>query len=424
MTTRATTRLECGLSVIHVSRPGSKAFYASLVYGTGSFHDPPKIAGATHFSEHLAFRGASASLWHELSALGVNVSATTGYEHTTFSFAGHIDHLPKSLSLIKSILKNEPCSSKEFLAEKEIFQHELVESLDRSTREERLDTHRRMSMGDPNWELDGDAQIERMKSFHMEEVESFRQEVFANSKAALAIATPWHSEEAIATIQDNLDKHVQRKFRSEFIDYPTAPNQHHMTLSSDPWEYVWIQLTVAVSDHDYQTQLTAWILAQLLGFGPHGLVFQKLRHEQSLAYDVSATQWSILRRTAINSSCSVPRSKVIKALKGILGLHDQLAYEGIGAEKLDEIKRLTIRLYEMEMDWPGQLVYHLAYNTLRKDNEDDLTIEDYPNLISELQLDELNATAAKLLAPENRYLFVGGRLSWLQVRRIRSRFGR
>lgn len=68
--------------------PGSRTFSAGIYAGVGSRHEPARAHGASHFLEHVLFKGTARRRAEEISAaldaVGGDLNAYTAKEHTSF----------------------------------------------------------------------------------------------------------------------------------------------------------------------------------------------------------------------------------------------------------------------------------------------------------------------------------------------------
>ena len=77
-----------GMRVILVPRPGIDVCTANITYHVGSAREGLGVTGATHFLEHLQFKGSEKfkgkeGMW-KLEELGMYMNATTYLDRTNF----------------------------------------------------------------------------------------------------------------------------------------------------------------------------------------------------------------------------------------------------------------------------------------------------------------------------------------------------
>ena len=77
-----------GLQVITEQVPGSRTFSVGFFIPVGSRHESARLAGASHFLEHLLFKGTRRRTAEEISvtieSVGGDLNAYTAKEHTCF----------------------------------------------------------------------------------------------------------------------------------------------------------------------------------------------------------------------------------------------------------------------------------------------------------------------------------------------------
>ena len=82
------TRLDSGLRVVTERMPGVRSVAVGFWVGTGSRDEPEAIAGASHFLEHLLFKGTDTRMRREIAeavdAVGGDMNAFTAKEYTAF----------------------------------------------------------------------------------------------------------------------------------------------------------------------------------------------------------------------------------------------------------------------------------------------------------------------------------------------------
>ena len=77
-----------GLRVITESVPGARSASVGIWVGVGSVDETPKLAGASHYLEHLLFKGTRSRTGHEIAAaidaVGGELNAFTSHEYTCY----------------------------------------------------------------------------------------------------------------------------------------------------------------------------------------------------------------------------------------------------------------------------------------------------------------------------------------------------
>ncbi len=412
--------LPSGLKVAAVERPQGKTLAMALAYRVGSFDDPPGLPGAAHFAEHLAFRGPNIELAQELAVNGAAVSGYTSHEYTFFGIQGHVDQLNLGLKFMANIVECAPRTAEEIAFERQIFRHELAAAAPQADRDAVLERYWRATQGDPNWKIGRRRQLWRVKRLQPGSMNSFKSVHYRPENAALAIVGPVSADELwVALERLGQMSPSDAAAASSLKRSPRKLSQ--VTLSVDVFRYAWIYLTHIVESADPITRLTAQIVTDLLGGGPHSELFRRLRMEQRLAYAVYADDLHYLRHTAIYSYASVPSRSVNEALEIMLKVENDVAKRGLTADQLEFAKHRLCRDHELHLDYPEHLAAYLAYEALRPSADALLDPDSYLEKLSSLTLAQANTAVATLFSPTNRYSFIGGRLGPYSRFRIRRK---
>jgi predicted Zn-dependent peptidase len=195
------------------------------------------------------------------------------------------------------------------------------------------------------------------------------------------------------------------------VDSPTPIKPPRFTLYTDNVSYAWLDIIQNVDKTDPVTRVSADIVARVLGGGRHSEMYQHLRMNRRLSYDVRASNHSSLANTSINCFCSIAGRTVDEALEWMTSLLDGIVEHGLTAEQFESEKVRLRRWHELSLENPLGLVSYLAYAALRPDAEATLRPNAYINTLNTLSLSTLNESAANLLSRSNRYIFLAGRFS-------------
>ena len=92
-----TSVLPCGIRLVTETMADVRSVAVAFWVGTGSRDEPGELAGASHFLEHLLFKGteqrSAAAIAEELDEVGGDCNAFTTKEYTTFYVRLLSEHL-------------------------------------------------------------------------------------------------------------------------------------------------------------------------------------------------------------------------------------------------------------------------------------------------------------------------------------------
>ena len=129
--TFATTTLDEGLTVVTERMPDVRSVSIGFWVGTGSVDEAPAQSGASHFLEHLLFKGtadpdAPASIAEAVDAVGGDMNAFTTKEYTAFYVRLLADDLDLGLDIISDIIWSPAFRPDEFESERQVILEEIL----------------------------------------------------------------------------------------------------------------------------------------------------------------------------------------------------------------------------------------------------------------------------------------------------------
>ncbi len=123
------TTLPNGLRVITENMPGIRSVAVGCWVDTGSRDENTNEAGASHFLEHLLFKGSDDLAAREISerfdAMGAESNAFTSKDHTCFWARLLDEDLPDGLGMLSEMLQRPAFRAKEIDAERQVVFEEI-----------------------------------------------------------------------------------------------------------------------------------------------------------------------------------------------------------------------------------------------------------------------------------------------------------
>ncbi|MEJ7741201.1 MAG: pitrilysin family protein [Nocardioidaceae bacterium] len=124
------TVLPGGLRVVTESMPGARSASLGLWTGVGSRDETPSLAGATHFLEHLLFKGTkrrtALDISVEVDAVGGELNAFTGKEFTCYHARVLASDVSLAVDVICDMVTSSSIPSREVDSEREVILEEIA----------------------------------------------------------------------------------------------------------------------------------------------------------------------------------------------------------------------------------------------------------------------------------------------------------
>src|SRR5438046_1311283 len=127
-------RLSNGLQIVGQPMPDFESVAVSYYVRTGSRDEPnPRIAGVSHFLEHMVFKGTQTLDWQqitlEFNKIGAELNAFTSHEATVYHARVLGEYLDRAVELLSDMMYPRLAES-DFETEKEVIVNEIARSQD------------------------------------------------------------------------------------------------------------------------------------------------------------------------------------------------------------------------------------------------------------------------------------------------------
>src|SRR5436305_2836075 len=124
------TVLPGGLRVISEAVPGVRSVAFGVWVGVGSRDETPALAGASHYLEHLLFKGTrrrdALAIAAELEAVGGELNASTAKEYTCYYARVLDDDLPLAVDVICDMVTSSLVTSHDVDSERGVILEEIA----------------------------------------------------------------------------------------------------------------------------------------------------------------------------------------------------------------------------------------------------------------------------------------------------------
>jgi len=281
-----TTTLPNGVRVVSDAMPHARSVTTGVWVAVGGRDEAPELAGASHFLEHLFFKGTEArsarAIAEAVDAVGGDMNAFTAREHTTFVTRLPAAHWRLGVELLGDILSDPALRSHEIDAEREVILEELWAALD--TPEDRVHS---LSMeglfpGHPlGREVLGEE--ETVRGMTRDDILGFFERHYRPANLVVAAAGRVDHDELCAAVAERLGGGDGGAPPPR--DAP-APDVEPLRVQRRTGEQVHVVLAWRGLPLDHDDRYALHVADQVLGGGSSSRLFQAIREERGLAYSV------------------------------------------------------------------------------------------------------------------------------------------
>ncbi len=337
------TTLDNGLRVLTVPMPNSRSVAVGVYLSVGSRYESESESGASHFVEHMLFKGTKTRTAREIATViervGGYANAATGRESTTYYTLVTLAHLPVALDLLSDMLLNSRFQPKELERERGVIVEEINRTLD--------------TPDDLVFELITclewpDSPVGRsiagthatVTAMTRAQLQGFVRRHYTPGNAAVVVAGPVEHEQVAGE--------VARFFGGwepgeASVPEPAAPRSAVSQISAEirGTEQAQMCLSVRGVPRRDPNRFAVDIMTAILGDGMGSRLFQEIREKRGLAYSVDASSSHLSDTGAFVVYAGVPPERAEEALAATIEQLDRIRRRAVSQAELDRAKEYT-----------------------------------------------------------------------------------
>ena len=307
----------------------------------GSRHEDLHLSGASHFIEHMLFKGTDRRSAREIAesfeGIGGQLNAFTSKEYTCVYARTLDEYLDNALDIIFDMLFHSSFTPKDFETEKGVIVEEInmyedaPDDLVHDIFSQQL--WQGHSMGRPIL-----GTVDSVQGFKREEIYSFYQEAYIPANMIIAIAGNVDANKVKEQVESylNLDMPDGTHFiNTEIGDYVPFIK----TVAKDT-EQVQICLGLPGISYQDKRRYTQNIMNSILGGGISSRLFQTIREELGLAYSVYSFPSSYSDTGSYIIHIGTGPGKVAQFFEALHAEIDKFRQEGVITGEVERTRQL------------------------------------------------------------------------------------
>lgn len=347
-----------GVRLVTCPMEGYRSAALGFWVGAGSRQESPAENGATHFIEHMSYKGthrrSAADLAREMDALGGQFNAFTTKECTCFHVRGLDEHLPLFTDLLTDQFFHSEFDEKDVALERGVILEEIGMYADTP---EDLTAERLYEGVYPNSALSrpilGTKEtLEGMTGAFLKE---YQAKHYLPGDIVVSLAGSFRESdverlaEAFSSLEGGKNPPAeQAAYRPAILTTEKPIEQNHLTLA-------WPSLPYG-SEKRYALQL----LSTVLGAGMSSRLFQKVREEKGLCYSVYSYGAGHADTGLFCVYTALGKNTEAQAITTILDVVGEVARDGITREELERAREQTKANVVMGMESTQSLMNHMG----------------------------------------------------------------
>ncbi len=393
MSHRSTTLPE-GLTVVTERMSEIRSVSIGFWVGTGSVDEAPELAGASHFLEHLLFKGtaqrSARSIALAVESVGGDMNAFTTKEYTTFYVRLLADDVAMGLELMSDIVWAPALRPDEFETERRVILEEILMHSDEPSDQVHDLLADALFPGHPlGREVLGDP--ETVNAMTVDDVAAFHSLHYRPGNIVVAVAGNVEHDEVVELVGSRVGS---AGGKPPTRSAPSAPALARRDLERDT-EQAHLAVAVPGPDRDDEDRHSLAVVEHVLGGGMASRLFQSVREERGLAYSVYAYRLGFEGAGALAVYAGSSPSRSGEVLDLVMAELDRMAASGITDEELASAKGHMRGSLALGLEDSGARMSRLGHAQLVHGRVKSL--DEVEKKIEELTLEEVNESARRWL---------------------------
>lgn len=329
------TDLPNGLRIVTETMPEARSVTLGAWARVGGRDEPAALSGASHFLEHLLFKGTEARSAREIAeavdSVGGEMNAFTAREHTAYYARLPHQHLETGVRLLGDVLTEPALRPADIDAERQVIVEEILMNLDAP--EDRAHTMLAEAVfGDHPLGRDVLGDLRTIEALGPAEIRRFFDEWYRPGTLVLAAAGRLDHAELVGIAQEAFGAATGGGSPVREAPAPVAPQT---VVAADDTEQAHLCLgwrSPTATDPD---RFAMAVANQVLGGGMASRLFQEVREERGLAYAVYSHPSAYTDSGCLTIYCGTAPKRARETLSVIEEVVAGLLADGITERELE-----------------------------------------------------------------------------------------
>ena len=397
------TTLPNGLTVLSETIPGVRSIAFGAWVRAASVHEPRDRMGVSHLLEHMVFKGTRSRSAHQialaLETLGGSLDAYTAREHTAYQARALDAHLSTAADVVGDLVFQPLLRADDLALERKVVLEE-ISTVEDTPDDLVFELHNEAMWGAHPYGYQILGTRETVSALGVRELRELHTRAYNPPQMVVACAGNVQHEALLDVLQRTGWSDIKRG-DDRPLDAPaltrSEPTVQHVEREGAQTHIVFGSPTVAYGD---PRRYAAALVDTILGGGMSSRLFQRVREELGLAYDVHTFQ-TFHPDTGVHGVYvgTSPKS----ARDAASAVRDELARvaaDSLTEEELASGKRQLAGSVTLSLESVTARMYRAASSALY--NEPYRTLDETLALIDAITPEEVAAVCAEFYAPSRQ----------------------
>jgi predicted Zn-dependent peptidase len=405
------TVLPGGLRIVTEAMPGVRSASVGIWVGVGSVDEAPSVAGASHYLEHLLFKGtrrrSALDIASALDAVGGEFNAFTEKEHTCF-YATVIDRdLPLAVDIVSDVVLDATVTAVDVEVERNVVLEEIAM---------RDDDPSDLLHDDFSTALFGDTPIgrpilgtvESINALTRNQVNGYYRRRYQPRSMVVAAAGAVEHTDVVRQVRAAFAGRLEADGEPAGVrggPHARADQRPGVNVRNDDTEQANIVLgTVGLPRHDPR-RFALSVLSTALGGGMSSRLFQSIREQRGLAYSTYSftSQYAGTGLFGVYAGCQPGKAEEVLGL--MRAELDDVAVNGLRSDEIERAKGQVRGSMVLGLEDPGARMTRIGKSELAYGEI--LGLDDLMARVDSVTAADVMALASELLHQPRALSIVG-----------------
>ena len=335
------TVLDNGLRILTSTIPHTRSATIAFFIGAGSRYESDEQSGASHFIEHMLFKGTTKrptakEISIAIERIGGFFNASTGQEESTYWVKVTKPHLDIAIDVLGDMIRHAKFEPSDIDKERNIITKEINLALDAPDDLVHLLNNQLVW---PNHPLGRDVagSEESIASLDRDKLLDYMNSHYLPNNTVVSVAGDVEHEEVV----NQVDACLGDWARGETATYQPAKDsqsESRVWVHNRNTRQAYLCLSVPGLHRNHPDRINLRLLNAVLGEGMSSRLFNGIREKRGLAYSVNSYFSALYDTGVIGVDASVDPEHIGETIEAILGEWDKLRQKEIPSEELARAK--------------------------------------------------------------------------------------
>ena len=357
------TKLENGLTIASAEMSHMASVSVGIWVGIGSRHEPALLNGASHFIEHLLFKGTRKRTARQISqaieGIGGYLNAYTSEEHTCIYAKARHDHLPDLLNVLADMFLHSTFDPVEIDKERDVIKEEIAMCLDEPHQHVQELLNAAMWPGQAlGRSITGT--VKTLDALAREVLRDYQQKNYVAGAIVIAAAGRLRHGQMLKAVKPYV-RYFAPKGRPNYTPATSDQTQPAICLYTKKTEQTQIALGIRACSRHNPRRFALRLLNAMLGENMSSRLFQVVREDRGLAYSIYSANTFFDDTGDLVISAGLDLDNLEKTLRIILREMRRFTEQTVSAAELRRASDylagqidLSLENSENQMMWVGE----------------------------------------------------------------------